>query len=84
VRWLGLQCRIEFIGVTGKVIVDLRNLPADPKSTIAEQAKETSSAGKVTLLVPDDEREGEHAYLVLVAFGGQILAQREVVVGKNQ
>jgi hypothetical protein len=84
VKWLGLQCRIEFAGVTGKVVVDLRGRPADAKSSIAEQAKETSSAGKVTLLVPDDEHEDEHAYLVLVALGGQILAQREVVVGKNQ
>jgi hypothetical protein len=84
VKWLGLQCRIEFIGVTDKVVADLRTLPADPKSSIAEHAKETSGAGKVTLLVPEDEREGDRVYLVLVALDGRILAQREVVVGKNQ
>ena len=84
VKWLGLQCRIEFSGVTEKVVVDLRSLPADPKSSIAEQAKETSSTGKVTLLVPDEEHEDEHAFAVLVAPDGQILAQREVVVGKNR
>ena len=84
VKWLGLQCRIEFSGVTEKVVVDLRSLPADPKSSIAEQAKETSSTGKVTLLVPDDEHEDAHAFAVLVAPDGQIVAQREVVVGKNQ
>ena len=84
VKWLGLQCRIEFSGVTDKVVVDLRGRPADPKSSIAEQAKETSSTGTVTLLVPDDEHEDEHAFVVLVALDGQIVAQREVVVGKNQ
>jgi hypothetical protein len=84
VKWLGLQCRVEFTGVTGKVVVDVRGLPAEPKSSIAEHAKETSTAGKVSLVVPDEEHEGERAHLVLVAPDGQILAQREVVVGRNR
>ena len=74
----------EFSGVTDKVVVDLRGLPAEPKSSIAEQAKETSSAGRCLLLVSDEEHEGERAHLVLVAPDGQILAQREVVVGRNR
>jgi hypothetical protein len=84
VKWLGLQCRVEFTGVTGKAVVDLRGLPAEPRSSIAEQAKETSSAGRVSLLVSDEEHEGERAHLVLVSHDGQILAQREVVVGRNR
>jgi hypothetical protein len=84
VKWLGLQCRVEYSGVTDKVVVDLRGLPAEPSSSIAEQAKETSSAGKVSLLVPDEDHEGERGHLVLVAVDGQILAQREVIVGRNR
>jgi hypothetical protein len=84
VKWLGLQCRVEFSGVTDKVIVDLRGLPAEPKSSIAELTKETSTAGKLSLLVPDEEHEGERAYLVIVAPDGQILVQREVTVGRNR
>jgi hypothetical protein len=84
VKWLGLQCRVEFTGVTDKVVVDIRGLPAEANSSIAEQAKETSSAGKISLLVPEEEHEGERAHLVLVALDGQILAQREVVVGRNR
>jgi hypothetical protein len=84
VKWLGLQCRVEFIGITDEVVIDLRGLPAEPRSSIAEQAKETASAGKVSLIVPDEEHEGERAHLVLVTPGGQILAQREVVVGRNR
>ena len=84
VKWLGLQCRVEFTGVTDKVVVDLRGLPAEPKSSIAERAKETASAGRVSLVVPDEEHEGERAHLVLVAPDGKILAQREVVVGRNR
>jgi hypothetical protein len=84
VKWLGLQCRVEFGGVSGAVLVDLRGLPAEPASSIAEQAKETSGAGRVSLLVPDEDHEGERAHLVLVDPDGRILAQREVVVGRNR
>ncbi len=84
VKWLGLLCRIELAGVGGGVVADLRALPADPNTSIAEEAKETSSAWKVSLMVPDEEHEGERAYLVLVGSDGQILAQREVIVGQNR
>lgn len=84
VKWLGLQCRVELSGVREKATVDLRGLPAEPGSSIAEQAKETTSAGRVSLIVPDEEHEGERAHLVLVASSGAILAQREVVVGVNR
>lgn len=84
VKWLGLQCRVEFTGVSGKVTVDLRGLPAEPASSIAEQTKETTTDGKVSLFVRDEEHEGERAHLVLVSPDGSILAQREVVVGKNR
>ena len=84
VKWLGLQCRIEFTGVTQKVLADIRGLPAVPKSSIAEHAKETSSVGKVSLVVPDEEHEGERAHVVLVGPDGQIVAQRGVRVGRNR
>lgn len=84
VKWLGLLCRIELSGVSQGVIADLRALPGDPKTSIAEVAKETANFDKVSLLVPDEEHEGERAHLVLVGLDGQILVQREVVVGRNQ
>jgi hypothetical protein len=84
ITWLGLLCRIEVSGVGPGVVVDLRAMPADPKTSIAEKAKETSGAQKVSLLVPDEELEGQRAHLVVVAPDGPVLAQREVVVGKNR
>jgi hypothetical protein len=70
--------------VSQGVLVDLRALPADPHTSIAEAAKETGSAGKVSLVVPEEDHEGERAQLVLVTADGQILAQREVIVGRNR
>jgi hypothetical protein len=84
VKWLGLLCRIEFAGVGQGAVADLRALPADSKTSIAEETKETTSAGKVSLLVPDEQHQGEKAYLVLVDAENAILAQRQVTVGSNR
>ena len=84
ITWLGLLCRIEVRGVDPGVKVDLRALPGDAKTSIAAKAKETTGAGRVSLLVPDEEHEGQRAHLVFVSPDAQILAQREVIVGKNQ
>ena len=83
VKWIGLLCRIELGGVPKDAVVDIRGLPADPSTSIAEEAKETSGMGRVSLMVPDEVLEGERAYIVLLSPEGQILAQRDVEVGKN-
>ena len=84
ITWLGLLCRIEVRGVGPGVKVDLRALPGDAKTSIAEKAKETTGGGRVSLLVPEEEHEGQRAHLVFLSPDGQILAQREVIVGKNR
>lgn len=84
ITWLGLLCRVEVAGVERGVEVDLRALPADPKTSIVEESKDAAGAGKVSLLVPDEELEGQGAQLVFIAPNGQIILQREVVVGKNR
>jgi hypothetical protein len=83
IKWLGLLCRVELTGGPEGMRIDIRALPADPKTSIAEEAKETGGAGKVALLVPDEEHQGERAHLVLISRDGQILAQRDVTVGQN-
>lgn len=84
VKWMGLLCRIELTGAGAGVKADLRARPANPKTSIAEEAKETFSTGRVSLVVPDEEHEGERVHLVLVDPDGQILVQREVIVGRNR
>jgi hypothetical protein len=84
VKWLGQLCRIELSGVSRGVVVDLRALPADPGTSIAEKAKETLTTGKVSLVVPDEGLASERAFVVVIAADGQILAQRETTVGSNR
>jgi hypothetical protein len=84
VRWLGLMCRVEFDNVAPGATVDIRALPADATTSVAAEVKETTSAGKQSLHIADEDLEGEPAYLVIVAQDGGILAQRDVTIGANR
>lgn len=84
VTWLGLLCRIELSGVGHGVIADLRGLAADANTSVAARAKETTAPGRVSLTVPDEDLEGQRAHLVLVGPDGEIIADRDVIVGRNR
>lgn len=84
VKWLGLMCRVRFENVARGASVDIRALPADPTTSVAQTVKETTGAGKQSLHVPDEDLEGERAYVVIVADDGRILAQRDVAIGQNR
>jgi hypothetical protein len=83
VKWLGLMCRIEVEHVAPVVTVDIRARPGEPSTSVAEDVKETTSSGKQALFVADEDLEGEKAFIVIVTGDGTILAQREVIIGRN-
>lgn len=74
----------QLAGVVPGVVADLRGLAADPTTSIAARAKETTTTGKDWLSVPDEDHEGQRARLVLVGSDGEILADRDVIVGRNR
>ncbi|MBW3578773.1 MAG: BREX-1 system phosphatase PglZ type B [Actinobacteria bacterium] len=84
VKWLGLMCRVEYENIAPGAKVDIRGRPADPSTSVAETVKETIGSGRQSLHIPDEELEGEPAYVVVVADDGSILAQRDVVIGANR
>lgn len=84
VKWLGLMCRIEVEHVAPGLTVDIRARPGEPSTSVAEDVKETTSSGKQALFVADEDLEGEKAFIVIVTGDGTILAQREVIIGRNR
>ena len=82
IGWKGLRCVVKTEGDSTGVRADLRTHAADPSTTIVQSgAKSLSTDGTVSLAVPDDDREGSAAHLVLVDSGGGVLAQQLVTVG---
>lgn len=84
IKWMRMLCRIELEGIAGRVVADVRALAGDASTSIAEATKDTLASGQLSLLVPDEDLEGQAAYVVIVDDSGSILAQREVVVGRNR
>lgn len=84
VKWRGLTLVVEFTDLPDGAKVDLRRHAGDAGSSIADLARVTGGAGKVILLVNDEDLEGETAQLVAVAADGTVLLQRETTVAKNR
>ena len=80
VKWLGLQCRVEFTGVTDKVVVDLRAFP--PTEVRASPSRQRRRRGRQG--VPRCSRRGARGRARPSGSGRArrpILAQREVSSG---
>lgn len=84
IKWRGLTLVVEFTDLPDGAKVDVRRHAGDAGSSIAVLARVTGGAGKVILLVNDEDLEGETAQLVAVAADGTILLQRETTVAQNR
>jgi len=78
--WAGLRCRIKIAGAAGH-IADIRSKPADAHSSIAGGGKTINFDGMVSLVVEDDNCEGQTLWLVIVDGRKNVIAQREIRIG---
>lgn len=81
VIWRRLRCQITLVGASPDLAVDLRLKANDPASTLAHSPPSPKPDGTVSLVVPDAEREGQAAVVVVLDPRGKILAQQLTTVG---
>ncbi len=81
-KWRGLSLVVEFSGLPDGATIDLRVTAGDAESSVAHGRM--AGEGKMSLLVGDEDLEGEQAHLVLVGADGSLLVQRETTVGQNR
>lgn len=81
-KWRGLSLVVEFSGLPDGATIDLRATAGDAESSVAHGRM--TGEGKMSLLVGDEDLEGEQAHLVLVGADGSLLVQRETTVGQNR
>jgi hypothetical protein len=79
--WKGLRCVVTLEGGAAGVTVDLRSKPRDRASSLVIAPRAPNPDGTASLLVPDDNAEGETAMVVVLAGDGGILAQSPTVIG---
>jgi hypothetical protein len=81
VSWRRLRCGVKVDGARPGLVIDIRTKAGDPTTSLALAAKLVGVDGAVSLVVEDEEREGEAAHIVLLDADGRVLAQMTTTVG---
>ena len=79
--WRGLRCAITVEGDAANMLADIRMQPGSPSSSVLASIKAVAEDGKVSVVVENDELEGEEVAIVLLDASGQLVAQSPTVIG---
>jgi len=79
--WKGLRCTLVLEGGSNGLTLDLRRHAGDPTSSLVLSSKPFKADGKSSVVVDDDELEGETAQAVILDATGQVIAQRSTTIG---
>lgn len=82
--WKGLRCTIAVEGDSDGLTLDVRRHAGDPASSLVLSPKPFKAGGKASVVVEDDDLEGESAYAVVLDAAGQVLAQRSTTIGGSE
>lgn len=81
VAWKGLRCSIRVDGAMPGISIDLRSKAGDPKSSVVNSPREPDTEGYVSLIVEDDDRQGEAIFVVVLGLNGLPCAQMHTTIG---
>lgn len=81
INWKGMRCSIRVEGAAPGISVDLRSKAGDPTSSVANSPREPDTDGYVSLVVEDDDRQGEAIFVVVLASNGLPCAQMHTTIG---
>ncbi|MBB3332249.1 hypothetical protein BDK63_003143 [Halomonas campaniensis] len=82
--WKGLRCTLVVEGDSDDLMLDVRRHAGDPASSLVLSPKPFKVGGKASVVVEDDDLEGESAYAVVLDAAGQVLAQRSTTIGGSE
>lgn len=82
VKWRGLRCFITLHGSTTNIFVDILTKAGDAITSLAAIAKAPNADGTVSLVIPDEDREGEAALIVVLSEKGMVRAQKPTIIGE--
>jgi hypothetical protein len=79
-KWKGLRCQVVVAPHVAGLRVDLRTKTGDATSSLVDAPKPVE-AGRASLLVPDETKEGVSASLVLIDSEGRVISKLPTTVG---
>jgi hypothetical protein len=82
-RWQGLRCKLTLTRASSHMAVDIRTKANAAETSVLDTPKQCEQE-KMSVLVTDDEYEGQAAFVVLVDAHGQVLARKNTVIGGDE
>jgi hypothetical protein len=81
VVWKGLRCTVAVDGHTAGLSLDVRTQPGNASSSVVVSVKPLRKNGTVSVVVENEDLEGQAATLVLLDANGGLVAQAATVIG---
>lgn len=83
IAWKGLRCTIAVDGRYGGLSMDIRTQAGDPASSVVVSVKPLKENGTASVVVENEELQGCVAFLVLLSASGELVAEVNTVIGKD-
>jgi hypothetical protein len=84
IGWKGLRVSVSLESTVDGLQADVRRHAGDPGSSVVVATKPFSGHGTCSLVVEDEDLEGQPAFVVVLDADGALLAQRPVLIGVNE
>lgn len=81
VAWKGLRCTVAVDGNYAGLSLDIRSQAGNALSSVVVSRKPLKENGTASVVVEDEELEGQEATVVLIDSQGMLLAQYPTVIG---
>jgi hypothetical protein len=83
IAWKGLRCTIAVDGRYGGLSMDIRMQAGDPATSVVVSVKPLKENGTASVVVENEDLQGRDAYLVLLSASGELVAEVNTVIGKD-
>ena len=81
--WKGLRCKIFVNGGLPGSSIDIREQPGNPSSSLVKGGKKLHENQEVSLVVENEDLEGNKATVVVLDTKGNLVAQSDTVIGEG-
>jgi PglZ domain len=82
--WKGLRCNIAVDGSFVGLSVDIRRQPGDASSSVLISEKPLKDNGTASVIIENEELEGQQAVIVLVNTENILVAQVDTIIGGDR
>ena len=79
--WKGLRCTVAVTGDYSGLTLDIRTRAGEAASSVVVGSKPLKANGTASVVVEDEDLEGQKAVVVLLDENGSLVAQMGTVIG---